>query len=276
MQYKKTLLLLLRYILIYKQCNFLLVNGLIGANVREAEINEFSSAVAIVKIVPDNSWPENNFKCSATLISYRDVLTCAHCVENEEVDQVKVLVGMNNLRDGIEHLPLWWVTYDEWAEQNGVASLFPVNDLCIIRLARNVSINHATPSRIVRISRDRLQGRRVHLATWGTVMTGRIPRMMQTVSLNIYSNQECSNRYTNITHELYRLPLNYLCTAATPFALISPGDSGGGLYLDRNTIIAVTKSVSPSFNFYHQLSVNTHTFLYFYRDFIRLIVQHSI
>ncbi|XP_011499782.1 PREDICTED: uncharacterized protein LOC105363726 isoform X2 [Ceratosolen solmsi marchali] len=187
MQYKKTLLLLLRYILIYKQCNFLLVNGLIGANVREAEINEFSSAVAIVKIVPDNSWPENNFKCSATLISYRDVLTCAHCVENEEVDQVKVLVGMNNLRDGIEHLPLWWVTYDEWAEQNGVASLFPVNDLCIIR-----------------------------------------------------------------------------------------GDSGGGLYLDRNTIIAVTKSVSPSFNFYHQLSVNTHTFLYFYRDFIRLIVQHSI
>jgi secreted trypsin-like serine protease len=111
------------------------VGAIVGQNVRQALDGEYPSAVAIVKVVDDNSWPENNMICTGILISNRDVMTASHCIEDEQRSSIKILIGHVDLREATEYFPQWWITFDEWAEEHEIESEYEVNDISIIRVS---------------------------------------------------------------------------------------------------------------------------------------------
>jgi secreted trypsin-like serine protease len=106
---------------------------LYGQKVRNARRTEFPFIVSIIRIPnPSNALLPNHI-CTGTLITRRDVVTCEHCIVDERIQRVRIIVGILDVREGVRHKALWWMTYDNWAAQNTQSEL-ENNDLCNIRV----------------------------------------------------------------------------------------------------------------------------------------------
>jgi V8-like Glu-specific endopeptidase len=99
-----------------------------GVNVRNAREGEFPFVSQNIRI-------ESNHFCSGTLITNQDILTAAHCLEDERPTQVLAIVGSSDLRQGIMYSPLWWITYNHWIQIKHMQRRFQSNDIANIRVS---------------------------------------------------------------------------------------------------------------------------------------------
>ncbi|XP_011495567.1 PREDICTED: uncharacterized protein LOC105360373 [Ceratosolen solmsi marchali] len=95
------------------------VNAIIGNNVRQVNTGEFKFIVSLMKINRANSIPNEAHYCTGSLITRKDVLSCAHCLDEEELESSQVLIGSSDLRFGEMLYIYWWITYDQWGDSGG-------------------------------------------------------------------------------------------------------------------------------------------------------------
>jgi hypothetical protein len=77
---------------------------------------------------------EVNYICTGTLISRNDVLTSEHCLRNERLTRMYVMVGSSYLDSGTIYYPEWWQSYDQWAVFNNLEIVDDVNDIAFLNV----------------------------------------------------------------------------------------------------------------------------------------------
>lgn len=60
------------------------------------------------------------------------MLTSAHCLEDLEYKDIHVLVGSFDLLKGKKIEVKSWLTFDDWADQNGYPIEFANNDIAVL------------------------------------------------------------------------------------------------------------------------------------------------
>jgi secreted trypsin-like serine protease len=112
-------------------CQFPIVEALIGSNVRSATEKEFPFIVAIVKSYSQNVM-DDDYICAGTLISKKNILTSAHCIEDQYTYGVTIRIGSSYVNQASIHYVQWWMTFQQWAEQTNYIIRFAKNDIAII------------------------------------------------------------------------------------------------------------------------------------------------
>ncbi|OXU23972.1 hypothetical protein TSAR_000022 [Trichomalopsis sarcophagae] len=257
--------LLLQCVLIYELSH---AEPSVGVNVQQLKENKYPFVVSI----GDNRDPDQiKHFCTGALISNRHVLTSEHCVEDLEYKDIHVLVGSFDLLEGRKIGVKSWLTYDDWADKNGYTSEFANNDIAVLTLSTEVEgIN---PAVLSNLKNFKLKNTEAIVAGWGVSNSGDIPRFMQTARVRVVPSTECIERIQKVQGKRIILPSKlYLCTAATPYALIQGGDSGGPLFNDKLEIIGVNDSSSPKRYRPEQQSdvMNVHVSVDYYRNDLSL------
>lgn len=75
--------------------------------------------------------------CTGNLITRRNVLTCEHCIIDENVTEVEITIGSMDLRLGQKYGVLEWITYDQWYSEKYIVDE-SVNDIAIITVCTSV------------------------------------------------------------------------------------------------------------------------------------------
>jgi V8-like Glu-specific endopeptidase len=106
---------------------------LVGFNVRLARENEFPFIAAILRRNVDLN-TERDLICAATLITNLNIITSAHCMENEIVTGIIIMVGSVDLASNPKYYPAWWIEFDQWATIRLIHNHYNTNDISIIRV----------------------------------------------------------------------------------------------------------------------------------------------
>ena len=101
-----------------------------GPGVRQVHGNEFPFVVSI-GVISDRD-AELNHICTGSLISRRHILTASHCMEDLKLGLVQVSIGSSDLRAAEKFQVNWWITYDNWLEDNGIPDDLRLSDIAII------------------------------------------------------------------------------------------------------------------------------------------------
>jgi secreted trypsin-like serine protease len=117
--------------------NFADVNALIGRNVRDAGENEYPFIASILRILTEDE-SEIVYACVGALISRKDVLTTNHCMDDEELNKIKIIIGSTYLTGTNKYYPLWWKSYNDWMQEKRKNLEFRLNDIAIIRVNKCV------------------------------------------------------------------------------------------------------------------------------------------
>ena len=76
--------------------------------------------------------------CTGTLITRTDILTSEHCLEDERLNTIQIVVETIDLRNGQVFHPFWWLSYNQWIARGNDTYVFNVNDLA------NIKVNMST------------------------------------------------------------------------------------------------------------------------------------
>jgi V8-like Glu-specific endopeptidase len=87
-----------------------------------------------------NPHPQRDHGCGGTLVSIKDVLTAEHCIRNNNVQDIQIIVGSIDIWRGHKFFPSWWITYDHYTSIKHINNEFKSNDIAMIRVSR-VQIN---------------------------------------------------------------------------------------------------------------------------------------
>ncbi|XP_011495225.1 PREDICTED: uncharacterized protein LOC105360125 [Ceratosolen solmsi marchali] len=98
--------------------------------------------------------------------------------------------------------------------------------------------------------------------------------MMETVDVTILSRNACEQRLQVFFQRNCRIPVNNLCAAADPVALMSKGNSGSPV-LYNGQLIGIHKATSPSnLAQYSPGKVNLFVSVDYYREYITDVLQN--
>jgi secreted trypsin-like serine protease len=112
--------------------------------VRKAGKGEIPFLVAIVNANRHTS-SENTILCTGALISYQDVLTAAHCVNNRLLNNTEVIAGANDVRSGKRYRLIGWLTYNTWAITKNIALMYEINDIVVLRVNNFKTLSVLSP-----------------------------------------------------------------------------------------------------------------------------------
>jgi V8-like Glu-specific endopeptidase len=110
---------------------------MIGETVQEGSIREFPYIVSIKHINYYTSEPENDHVCTGVLVSSKDVLTMEHCFKNLRIQNTEVIVGSNNIREGLRYYVSWWMSYYEWTLIHSRGNRYSDNEMSMLRVSSN-------------------------------------------------------------------------------------------------------------------------------------------
>ncbi|XP_001657964.2 venom serine protease [Aedes aegypti] len=186
----------------------------------EAGINEYTSIVGLLDKLTASVF------CSGVIISYRYILTAAHCVQNIPNSQrLQALVGDHDYKTGLEtpYSQIYDIesivmheNYNQDSRDNDIAVLKTTADIQWTRGVGPVCL----PFNYWYYDFNKLQ---VDVAGWGTTSYGgQISTTLRRVTLDVIANADCGKaQYVNNQK---------LCTF-TPGKDTCQYDSGGPLYL---------------------------------------------
>jgi secreted trypsin-like serine protease len=105
-----------------------------GPDVRDARRNEFPFVVSIAHKRIENNVIVFTHSCTGVLVTRQDVLSVAHCIQDQNWNNMVVLIGSNNYNNGRQHQILWWITFNDFAHRLQIEPQFNINDIGNIRV----------------------------------------------------------------------------------------------------------------------------------------------
>lgn len=116
--------------------NIIDASPIIGEKVVQvATRDKFPFIASLQTRVPYNRMGDKHF-CTGSLITYRDVLTAAHCIEDLQPGVFQVVLGIIDLESNYSRYDVsWMVTYDEWADFFHLRRNFELDDIAILRVS---------------------------------------------------------------------------------------------------------------------------------------------
>ncbi|XP_011495571.1 PREDICTED: chymotrypsin BI-like [Ceratosolen solmsi marchali] len=107
--------------------------AMVGENVRRAVDQEFPYIVSIKVINNLNREPESDHGCAGIILSPKDILTVAHCLDGVLMIKIEVIVGSVDIRQGTKYQPNEFITYNSWAKNNNKALIQTDNDIAVLK-----------------------------------------------------------------------------------------------------------------------------------------------
>ncbi|KAG5896191.1 hypothetical protein JTB14_016965 [Gonioctena quinquepunctata] len=232
------------YRLLPEECGYLDSGDKIRNGIN-ASLNEFPWMALLS--YRSRSGPE--FKCGASIINERYILTAAHCISNLNDPLLGVRVGEHNIltRTDCEIQPNGRRKCAGPVQDLAIEEIIPhprfnatviYNDIGLLRVSRmNLNVENVRPVCLpIGDSRD-AQFRFASVTGWGVTDSGQSSMVLQKVELPIVSLEDCQNIYRS-ERKAY-ITYRNLCAGGRDNKDSCPGDSGGPLqaaaYLNDNT-----------------------------------------
>ncbi|XP_058793635.1 venom serine protease-like isoform X3 [Phymastichus coffea] len=199
--------------------HFSIAEPIRGDNVVMANEGEFPFVAALIKKT-NCSNVERGLICTGVLISERLVLTAAHCFEKVSLDDMQIVLGSVDLRHGVRYDVSKRITYNEWAEIEGVHKAIIKNDIAVIKLSEKVHKNVSISAEFSYKKRSKLENRNVTMLGWGhtSLSSNRTVRYLRKTILTVLTSEECQQKIHELINETVHVEDSVFCTKAEPFA----------------------------------------------------------
>lgn len=168
--------------------------------------------------------------CGGSIISENVILTAAHCIQEQKVYNIKVLVGTIALDTGGQLVKAKQLIPHPSYNSNTVA-----NDIGLIRLEEPLNLGEYI-KRIDLPLHDTPEGTILILSGWGTTTyPGKIPNKLQAIKLKSIDNKICVTQHPDEEVTDYQI-----CTFTKLGEGACHGDSGGPLVANGTQIGVVS------------------------------------
>ncbi|XP_011500585.1 PREDICTED: chymotrypsin-1-like [Ceratosolen solmsi marchali] len=243
-----------------------------GHNIRRPSSIEFPFIAGIIRRNRDFI-TERDTVCTASLITDKNILTAEHCLTNEVVNGLIIIVGSNDLESPSRYYPAWWISFNQWSKLPSSRTTIYSNDIAVINLS--TIIRDRIPYGILSfLSYRELRNKDVVTVGWGEINNGSFPRLLHAVNLKVLTKTDCALRARALSGENFKINENLICTVGDPFALLMRGDSGGPL-LYKNKIVGINTGTGPlPQQSFHPDKINVHCNLKHYNDFLLNIISY--
>lgn len=146
--------------------------------------------------------------CSGSIISEQHVLTAAHCVDKMKLEDISVLGGTLNWKEGGQrHKIVARHVHPQYAIQPRI-----INDIAVLKVDPVFALNSTDIGTVSMGGVDRIGGKvPVRLTGWGSTTpnsTGaKVPDRLQVLNYQTISNEECAQKG-------FRVTANEICAQA--------------------------------------------------------------
>lgn len=160
--------------------------------------------------------------CGGVILNENTILTAAHCVDRENIRDLKVFAGETNLEKFKKFTKVLQIfIHPNYDKEN----LY--HDLAIIKLVQKLEFNQFVRP-IMLSTRSPKNGENAYFCGWGSDIKGTLSQYMRVLDVKITSSQQCKLKYGEDYNQ------NVQICAGNLYYDFCLGDSGGPLvqYVD--------------------------------------------
>ncbi|XP_075985634.1 venom serine protease-like isoform X2 [Anticarsia gemmatalis] len=196
-----------------------IVNGV------ETGINEFPMMVGLADV------GRSKIKCGATIISEDYVVTAAHCVMNENLKSLAVIVGEHDVTTGNETSAAKGYAIAQYIIHPGYTTSNYDNDIALIKVATPIQFNDRVSPVCLpfKFRSYSFAGKNVTILGWGTLEPGGPDsKVLRKVDVGVMSQTQCRYQVPTLTDR-------QICTFTRGKDSCQDDSGGPLLYTDPDT-----------------------------------------